>query len=64
MKTLKAVLYVLVVAGALAAFGWFFVSQLGSGRTDGLAGVMLSPRARSASRFTAGVRWAQAWVVS
>ena len=43
MKTLKAILYALVIAGALAAFGWFFVSQLGSGRRDGLAGVLLSP---------------------
>lgn len=43
MKTLKALLYVLVIAGAVVAFGWFFVSQLGTGRTDRLAGVLLSP---------------------
>lgn len=43
MKTLKVLLYVLVIAGAVVAFGWFFVSQLGSGRTDRLAGVLLSP---------------------
>ncbi|PYQ64117.1 MAG: hypothetical protein DMF53_08345 [Acidobacteria bacterium] len=43
MKTLKVLLYVLVIAGAVAGFGWFFVSQLGTGRTDRLAGVLLSP---------------------
>jgi hypothetical protein len=43
MKILKAVLYVLVIAGAVAGFGWFFVSQLGTGRSDRLAGVLLSP---------------------
>jgi hypothetical protein len=43
MKTLKVLLYVLVIAGAVAAFGWFFVSQLGTGRSDGLAGVLLKP---------------------
>lgn len=44
MKTLKVLLYVLVIAGAVVAFGWFFVSQLGTGRTDDrLAGVLLSP---------------------
>jgi hypothetical protein len=44
MKILKPLLYVLVIAGALAGFGWFFVSQLGSGRPgDGLAGVLLTP---------------------
>ncbi len=44
MKTLKVLLYVLVIAGAVVAFGWFFVSQLGSGRSDGrLAGVLLAP---------------------
>ncbi|MEA2605236.1 MAG: hypothetical protein QOF89_6228 [Acidobacteriota bacterium] len=44
MKIAKAVLYAIVILGAVVAFGWFFVSQLGSGgRTDGLAGVMLSP---------------------
>jgi hypothetical protein len=44
MKIAKAVLYAVVILGAVVAFGWFFVSQLGSGgRTDGLAGVVLSP---------------------
>ncbi|HEX4965912.1 MAG TPA: hypothetical protein VF173_34200 [Thermoanaerobaculia bacterium] len=44
MKIAKTLLYVLVIAGAVVAFGWFFVSQLGSGgRGDGLAGVILSP---------------------
>lgn len=43
MKLLKGVLYTAVALGALAAFGWYFVSQLGSGRTDDLAGVMLGP---------------------
>ncbi|MFL6259130.1 MAG: hypothetical protein ACJ76Y_05405 [Thermoanaerobaculia bacterium] len=43
MKSLKVLLYVLVIAGAVAGFGWFFVSQLGTGRTDRLAGVLLSP---------------------
>jgi len=43
MKSLKVLLYVLVIAGAVAGFGWFFVSQLGTGHTDRLAGVLLSP---------------------
>jgi hypothetical protein len=44
MKIAKALLYAIVILGAVVAFGWFFVSQLGSGgRTDGLAGVVLSP---------------------
>jgi hypothetical protein len=43
MKALKVLLYVLVVAAAVAGFGWFFVSQLGNGRSDRLAGVLLSP---------------------
>lgn len=43
MKTLKVLLYVLVAAAAVAGFGWFFVSQLGTGRSDRLAGVLLSP---------------------
>ena len=46
MKSAKTVLYALVLLGAIVAFGWFFVSQLNSGssggRTDGLAGVLLS----------------------
>lgn len=43
MKNVKTLLYALVLLGAILAFGWFFVSQLGSGgRTDGLAGVLLS----------------------
>jgi hypothetical protein len=44
MKILKPALYVLVIAAAVAGFGWFFVSQLGAGRpADGLAGVLLTP---------------------
>ena len=47
MKTLKTVLYAVVILGAVVAFGWFFVSQLSpggsGGRTDELAGVLLSP---------------------
>jgi hypothetical protein len=43
MKPLKVVLYVFFLLGALAAFGWFFVSQLGSSeRTNEPAGVLLS----------------------
>lgn len=45
MKWLKGVLTAVALAGALGAFGWFFVSQLdtGAGRRDDLAGVLLSP---------------------
>jgi hypothetical protein len=44
MKTLKAAVYVLVIAGAVAGFGWFFISQLGTGRpAEGPAGVLLTP---------------------
>ena len=45
MKNAKTLLYALVLLGAIVAFGWFFVSQLHSGpggRTDDLAGVLLS----------------------
>jgi hypothetical protein len=42
MKIAKALLYVLIGLGALAAFGWFFVSSLGSGPKDRLAGVVLT----------------------
>jgi hypothetical protein len=44
MKPLKVVLYAVVLLAALAGFGWFFVSQLGSsgGRTGEPAGVLLS----------------------
>ncbi|HEV7503733.1 MAG TPA: hypothetical protein VGS07_02360 [Thermoanaerobaculia bacterium] len=48
MKAAKTILYALVLLGAIVAFGWFFVSQLSSGssgpggRSDGLAGVLLS----------------------
>ena len=49
MKIAKTVLYAVVILGAIAGFGWFFVSQLNSGGsgggTDGLAGVILSPPA-------------------
>ena len=43
MKSLRSILYALVIVAAVAGFGWFFVSQLGHGPTDRLAGVMLSP---------------------
>jgi hypothetical protein len=43
VKLLKGLLYAVLLLGALAAFGWYFVSQLGSGPTDDLAGVMLAP---------------------
>lgn len=45
MKLLKGLLYALALAGALSAFGWFFVSQLssGPGRSDELAAVLLAP---------------------
>lgn len=43
MKLLKGLLYAVLLLGVLAAFGWYFVSQLGSGPTDELAGVMLAP---------------------
>ena len=43
MKLLKGLLYAVLLLGALAAFGWYFVSQLGSGPADDLAGVMLAP---------------------
>jgi len=42
MKIAKAALYILAIAGALVAFGWFFVSQLGSGRTAEIPGVVLA----------------------
>lgn len=42
MKIAKALLYALVIAGALAAFGWFFMSQLGAGRTAEIPGVVLA----------------------
>jgi hypothetical protein len=44
MKLAKALLYALIGLGALAAFGWFFVSELGSGGSgDGLAAVVQGP---------------------
>lgn len=43
MKLLKGLLYAVLLLGALAAFGWYFVSQLGSGPADELAGVILAP---------------------
>jgi hypothetical protein len=43
MKLLKGLAYAVLLLGVLAAFGWYFVSQLGSGPTDDLAGVMLAP---------------------
>ncbi len=43
MKLLKGIAYAVLTLGVLAAFGWYFVSQLGSGPADDLAGVMLAP---------------------
>jgi hypothetical protein len=43
MKILKAVVYSLLGLAALFAFGRFFLAQLGGGRTDDLAGVVLAP---------------------
>lgn len=44
MKIAKAFLYSLIVLGALAAFGWFFMSELGSGGSgDGLSAVVQGP---------------------
>jgi len=44
MKIAKAILYTLLILGTIAAFGWFFMSELGSGRRgDELAGVLLGP---------------------
>ena len=45
MKLLKGALYTVVILGALAGFGWFFLSQLssGGGRSGELAGVLLAP---------------------
>jgi hypothetical protein len=45
MKLLKGALYTIAVLGALAGFGWFFLSQLstGGGRSGELAGVLLAP---------------------
>ncbi|HEX7185451.1 MAG TPA: hypothetical protein VF756_26750 [Thermoanaerobaculia bacterium] len=47
MRIGKAVFYVLAGLGALVAFGWFFLSQLGSGsgRQDELAAVIQAPPA-------------------
>lgn len=42
MKILKVLLSTLLVLAAVAAFGWFFLSQLGSGRQDELAAVVVS----------------------
>jgi hypothetical protein len=48
MKWLQRIAYAAIVVGALAAFGWFFLSRLDSGGSGaapggGLAGVLLSP---------------------
>lgn len=43
MKIAKGVLLTLLILVALAGFGRFFFSQLGTGPADGLAGVMLTP---------------------
>ena len=44
MKLATTLLYTLLILGAIAAFGWFFVSELGSGRRgDELAGVLQGP---------------------
>src|SRR5215216_5036477 len=43
MKIAKGVLVAVAVLAALVLFGRFFLSQLGTGRADGLAGVVLAP---------------------
>ena len=43
MKPLKIILGIAGLLGALAALGWFFVSQLGSGPADEPPGVLLAP---------------------
>jgi hypothetical protein len=44
MNLVKTTLYALVVLAALAAFGWFFVSQLGTGqKREEPAAVLLAP---------------------
>ena len=43
MKIAKAVAVTLLALAALVAFGRFFLSQLGMGRTDELAAVVIAP---------------------
>ncbi|HKI02972.1 MAG TPA: hypothetical protein VKK31_13435 [Thermoanaerobaculia bacterium] len=43
MKIAKGVLVTLLILAALFFFGRFFLSQLGTGGGDGLAGVLLTP---------------------
>lgn len=42
MKILKIVVFTVLVLAAVVAFGWFFLSQLGSGRPDELAAVVVT----------------------
>ncbi|HEY9422149.1 MAG TPA: hypothetical protein VIW92_12100 [Thermoanaerobaculia bacterium] len=42
MKILKILLFLLVCLGAAVAFGRFFLSELGSGRTEELAAVVIT----------------------
>jgi len=55
MKLLKGLAYAVLLLGALAAFGWYFLSQLGSRPADELAGVMLAPPPGYAA--TGSPRW-------
>src|SRR5215213_6131166 len=43
MNPAKTTLYILAIAAVLAAFGWFFVSQLGTGRSEEPPGVLMAP---------------------
>lgn len=43
MKILKAAIVTLIVLAVLILFGRFFLSQLGSGQTEGPAAVMFTP---------------------
>jgi hypothetical protein len=42
MKIAKTMVSTVLALAALAAFGWYFLSSLGSGRTDELAAVLVS----------------------
>lgn len=42
MKLAKLLLYTILLLAALAAFGWYFLASLGSGRPDELAAVVMT----------------------
>lgn len=42
MRILKPLLFTVLILAAVVAFGWFFLSQLGSGRPDELAAVVVT----------------------